>query len=154
MVDVAAPMQWVSTILKLGRKYQVDFMVEEAMRRLIAACPKNNSRASALHAKTAIRDYEGGGMEISIINLARSFDLPMLLPHAFRRCRTQTSVENLIHGVDRGDGTFEHLSSEDLAICIKERETRARHLNMSPGQVLGVVLVVGIYWQFLRRVIQ
>ena len=152
MVDVAAPMQWVSTILKLGRKYQVDFMVEEAMRRLIAACPKNNSRASALHAKTAIRDYEGGGMEISIINLARSFDLPMLLPHAFRRCRTQTSVENLIHGVDRGDGTFEHLSSEDLATCIKEREIRAQVVGM--GQVLVVVVAVGIYWRLLRRVIQ
>ncbi|KAK7690489.1 hypothetical protein QCA50_005587 [Cerrena zonata] len=37
--DVSVPMGWVSAVLKLGRKYQVSFIADEAIDRLKRAYP-------------------------------------------------------------------------------------------------------------------
>ena len=113
-------------------------MVDEAMRRLLIACQQEYSDVG--NEKDGIKDYEGGGMGISIVNLARAFDYPALLPYAFYRC-CKIPVETPTRGADLGDGTFERLSPEDLAICIKGREDfAARPLAWFPFTALGMWL--------------
>ena len=137
MCHAPAPIEWVSALLKLGRKYQVGFIADEAIRRLRHACPNvNDPHCKFLdRTTTIITDYvQGGeGMAITIVNLARSFDLPELLPVAMYRC-CQMSTHTLIHGATLEDGTHEQLSNADVALCL-EGKTQILEWNLSllPG---------------------
>ncbi|KAK7690501.1 hypothetical protein QCA50_005599 [Cerrena zonata] len=119
--EVPAPMEWVSTLLRLGRKYQVAFVADEAIRRLKLTCPTDHGVYLELEHREMITDYEGGGMSIFIVNLARAFDIPELIPIALYRC-CQLSNDMLAHGVKLENGTTDRLSSDDLARCLDGKE--------------------------------
>lgn len=116
-------MAWVSTLLRLGRKYQVPFIADEAIRRLKLVCPGHPSSDYLDGEDDMIDDYAQGegAMAITIVNLARAFDLPELLPVALYRC-CQVQTDTLIHGVALEDGTRERLSPEDLVCCLDGKE--------------------------------
>lgn len=61
-------------------------------------------------------------MAIAIVNLARAFDLPELLPVALYYC-CQLSDNILVHGVTHRNGTKDQLSPEDLVRCLGGRKT-------------------------------
>ncbi|KAK7690491.1 hypothetical protein QCA50_005589 [Cerrena zonata] len=117
---VCAPMEWVSAVLRLGRKYQVSHIAEEAVRRLEFVCPPPGRNLMA-YIWSRIDTYKGGGMAISIVKLARAYDLPGLLPFAFYMC-CQLSIDKLIYGVELEDGSVDRLSLEDLARCLHGKE--------------------------------
>lgn len=127
-------MEWVSTLLRLGRKYQVAFVADEAIRRLKLTCPTDHDVYLKLQHREMITDYEGGGMSISIVNLARAFDLPELLPIALYRC-CQLPNDMLARGVKLENGATDRLSPDDLARCLDGKEEIIR-CNLSFRRLL------------------
>lgn len=122
--DGPAPIQWVSTILRLGQKYQVDFIVTEAVRRLNQECPTKASHSfisGITRTNSSISDHKHGGMGITIVNLARQFNLRHLLPYALYLC-SKLTVEQLVNGIILEDESRERLSPNDLIACLKGRD--------------------------------
>ncbi|KAK7690502.1 hypothetical protein QCA50_005600 [Cerrena zonata] len=116
-IDKPAPMQWVSTLLKLGEKYQAKSMLDGAMRRLRLACPMSRDGF-----ENAIIEYRGGGVAISILNLAHTHGLSRLLPVAYYLC-CQLPINMLVNRVNLEDGTVVRLTSKDLTRCLRGRGT-------------------------------
>ncbi|KAK7690513.1 hypothetical protein QCA50_005611 [Cerrena zonata] len=123
MPNTPAPIEWVSALIKLGKKYQVKFIFDEAVSRLKSVHPRTYAEYKLMRGAMSnhISDYPNGEMAITIINLARAHNLPNLLPFAFYLC-CQLPLETIMHGVKRNDGTAEKLSSDDIMRCLKGRE--------------------------------
>ncbi|THH29928.1 hypothetical protein EUX98_g4276 [Antrodiella citrinella] len=96
----------VSAMLRMGTKYQVDHVREEAISRLRLCFP------STLHTFPARNVYlQDPGFvlaehisltkkdAIGVVNLARAFDLDFLLPPAFYLC-AQLDYDELVDGVE------------------------------------------------------
>lgn len=83
-------------------------------------------------------DFEG--WPISVVNLARTFDLPKLLPGAFYLC-SQLPVPVLIHGTKRANGDVDRLEEADLSICLQGRDK----LIARSVQISAKILRVGEY---------
>lgn len=116
-------------MLRLGSKYQVDHVRDEAIHRLRRCFP---SKLSAFPARNVYLQDPGFALmesiflrkkdAIGVVNLARAFDLNFLLPPAFYLC-AQLDYDELVDGVkdDCVEGGIMKLSPYDLKLCIKGR---------------------------------
>ena len=121
-------------MLRLGTKYQIDHLRESAILRLqevfpttletfrnsytdcnITASPPNGTLCLNASIEITAKD------SIAVINLARSFNLPHLLPAAFYIC-AQLQPTTLVNGVKDADGTLWKLSQSDLQRCLEGQE--------------------------------
>lgn len=121
--DLRVPVHPVLAMFRMGSKCGVSQLRDEALRRLESfllsrehVFESNPSKSSAL----AVVDVVDG-WPISVINLARTFDIPGLLPGAFYLC-SQLSPATLVGGVRIPSGDIERLSDDDLTICIQGRD--------------------------------
>ncbi|TCD63701.1 hypothetical protein EIP91_005106 [Steccherinum ochraceum] len=123
----------VSTMLRLGSKYQVEHVRSEAIRRLKICFPDDLSLYATRH--TRYRTIEQIHVEayclnapislihedcISVVNFARSFDLPTLLPTALYAC-AQLPVATLLQGYTGTDGAVYKLSEPDILRCFRSQ---------------------------------
>lgn len=121
----ASPFAKVRAMMMLGRKYGIDHVYDEALRRLRTICPSTPAEFDAFIYVRADRErsitFEAED-RIAIINLARAFNLPELLPFAFYICSTYIGPSALTNGVHYGDGQHEQLSTRDLQLCLQGME--------------------------------
>lgn len=138
--EVTLNMTEVSAMLRLGSKYQVDHVRDEAIHRLRRCFP---SKLSAFPARNVYLQDPGWALSesislrkkdaIAVVNLARAFDLDFLLPPAFYLC-AQLDDDELVDGVTDDFGEPVKLSSHDLKICIQGRTslTKADVRSLKP----------------------
>lgn len=124
------PLVTASAMLRLGSKYQIAFLRQDAIRRLERSFPSslalfsnrftiNRPRSGRLDAyEVKDVDIPGDASCIAVVRLARTYNLPHLLPPALFMC-AQLEPSKLVGGwVDSNDVSWT-LSQEDLARCLK-----------------------------------
>lgn len=121
-------------MLRLGFKYQIDHIRNEAIHLLQQCFPEDLDDYITVHTSDLLRDNESSGCLtniycnhasvysahedcIAVVNLARIFDLDSLLPAAFYAC-AQLSDEVLFNGYKDSRGEVWKLSSADLQRCM------------------------------------
>ncbi|KAJ7471093.1 hypothetical protein FB451DRAFT_1037418 [Mycena latifolia] len=118
----------VSAMLRLGKKYGIDELYEDAISRLEHDFPSTLQEYRELHGQTVggvpvqthIAPYPALGFEV--VNLARAYGLNHILPTAFYIClivhlRIDDVKKAIWDGVARDDGMVVHLSENDKELC-------------------------------------
>lgn len=112
-------------MLRLGSKYEVDHIRDDAIFRLQLCFPSSIAEYdSSLHVnckQPPISDITISDA-ICVVNLARKFDLNAILPIAFYTC-CQLDNRSIIKGVTYPNGTTEKLSIDDTLLCLDSRDT-------------------------------
>ncbi|KAI0788373.1 hypothetical protein C8Q74DRAFT_1195685 [Fomes fomentarius] len=110
----------LASLARLAHKYQLDFILEESIRRL------KTIYTSKFEIWDKHQGISHGGIELKpcdaleAFNLFRRVDQPEMLPTAFYACcRLKTS--QILHGTERSDGTLEILEPGDLERCLDSR---------------------------------
>jgi hypothetical protein len=104
-----------SAIFRLGRKYEIDHLRDDALKRLNDELPSSLGARDQLRFRRRIMFSRGSIIEC--INLARSEGMLKFLPFSFARLNT-FPASTLLVGVKRLDGTHGILSPEDQHISI------------------------------------
>ncbi|KAI0706740.1 hypothetical protein C8T65DRAFT_225860 [Cerioporus squamosus] len=107
----------LSSLIRMGHKYQIDCGVEAGMHHLQSYYP---ARFADWEAVRAGPPHFSQLDHIGVVNLARLTDTPSVLPLAFLHCCT-LDPRTLIKGLRREDDTWETLSPEDLATVLAVR---------------------------------
>ncbi|TCD70989.1 hypothetical protein EIP91_000487 [Steccherinum ochraceum] len=133
------PFDEVSTMLRLGSKYNVESMRADAIRRLKSCFPDKLEDFANSRTRTALYDsddmtkyYQTSDITIvfhhcrHVIKLARSHDLDSMLPAAFYSCAQMT-----IQGIVARTGLPYELSDADIVRCLQGRNTLKLTLRRS-----------------------
>ncbi|TFK84644.1 hypothetical protein K466DRAFT_496187 [Polyporus arcularius HHB13444] len=122
------PMEFgaLASIVRMGHKYQVDAILDEALRRLntvytsdFATWDENEGGSTAL---ITVRVADG----IEAVNLFLLVGRKDMLVAAFYMCGL-LDVDHLIDGIPRADGTLERLSTYDLQRCLTAQMALVKH---------------------------
>ncbi|RDX48944.1 hypothetical protein OH76DRAFT_1404136 [Lentinus brumalis] len=105
----------VCACIRIAHKYQIDHLVEESLKYLRKFYPDTfdlflKSRAKPLNPQYAV----------TVVNLARLTGATNLLPMALAECCRLGPA--LVLGIAQADGTREHLSPTDLALCFHAKD--------------------------------
>ncbi|TCD68379.1 hypothetical protein EIP91_010888 [Steccherinum ochraceum] len=117
----------ISAWLRLGTKYQLDLLRDEAMKKLAQRYPETLKDYDAWVTQSNPSDESRWSQErgdIIAVNLARKFDLHGLLPAAFLAC-SQLSIKRLVVDPEHTGPDYEDLtilSFADLRRCLSGRE--------------------------------
>ena len=130
-VESTISFQTISALLRLGHKYRLDIEKEATTRlklvfpstleefddpnkglRLLGRQPDTEMYCSTSHIKICVSDA------IAAINLARTYDIPSILPSSFYMC-SRLPLSTLVSGALETRGTANRLSSADLTICLE-----------------------------------
>lgn len=122
----AVSIEVISAYLKLGDKYKVTHIRDEALLRLRTTYTGAWVYWGSRGLRESICPRLPPGRSIVAINLARTFNLDYLLPVAFYEC-AQLSPTVLIRGVTFSDGHVERLSEDDLELCLTGRQKLVEH---------------------------
>lgn len=116
----------------MGRKYGIEHLTKDATRYLEKWYPHRFSYYQKRWESHRIIEMEGveEGMDsIMVINLAKDFDLPNILPVAFYRC-AQLSIDQIFTGFTDSTGKSWTLSEDDIRrISMGREEMRERRLR-------------------------
>jgi hypothetical protein len=113
------PIAVVAAILRLSRKYQIDYLRNDSVSRL------KNMFPSTLDA--AVRRYDGTEVKVSpdhiidAINLAKETGIRSILPFAFFSMMF-LETEVILKGVSRSDGTVAVLSRTDQELVLLAKD--------------------------------
>ena len=110
------PFHIVASFLRLGRKYDIQLLLNEAIARLTYEFPSTLAHYDAMEDFSMIED--SSTLIYDTIRLARDSDLPSVLPSAFLICCQIHSFKEIFDGMHRSDGRHATLSPEDQRICI------------------------------------
>ena len=102
--------------IRLGHKYQMSALVEHTFDYLKDYFPTTFDvwdKCSSYAPPSFITSRA-----IAVVNLARTYDKPTLLPSALLVCTTLKAT-TLVTGFPREDGGWERLSDDDLARCVR-----------------------------------
>ena len=111
--------------MRLGHKYQIDHLVEQALAYLRTVFPNKLKRwREAVAEMSGPREQEifryslpfPDECAIGVVNIARLTGCASILPGALLICCTLH--EELVHGFEREDGTREMLSEDDFMRCL------------------------------------
>ena len=126
------PFTAVSAMLRLGTKYQIYFLRADAIRRLEEYFPAQRSkfqnRWTTPGALQESENFTASSIQMELshciptIDLARSHDLPHLLPPAFYLC-SQLSLDVIFDGHIDSDGLTWKLSKEDMKRCLEGQQS-------------------------------
>lgn len=105
-------------MFRMGSKYSVSTLREEALWRLEAIL---STPDSVFEPEKSLAVKSLTGWTIRVVNLARSFDIPSILPGAFYIC-SQLPLDTLLAGAHISGDKYEKLSQEDLGICLQGRD--------------------------------
>ncbi|PIL26277.1 hypothetical protein GSI_12033 [Ganoderma sinense ZZ0214-1] len=109
--------QEISAAVRLGRKYKIAELYTQSVEFLQGYFPDTlrDLGDTAALLPEGWKDLDA----IGVINLARLTGELSLLPSAFVTCicAKSTGPNGIVHGTTQEDGSSEHLSADDLAIC-------------------------------------
>ncbi|EIW56892.1 uncharacterized protein TRAVEDRAFT_49704 [Trametes versicolor FP-101664 SS1] len=111
----------ISAIIRLGHKYQMDDLVNDAvdyLKRWYTFILEEWAEGR-LYAPDAPFEPEKAHA-IGVVNLARLVDEPLLLPSALLMC-CSLNCADIVKGFTREDGTREMLSLDDIGRCFAAR---------------------------------
>ncbi|KAI8992828.1 hypothetical protein BD414DRAFT_482339 [Trametes punicea] len=112
----------VSACIRLGHKYQIDELVQRNLAYLSKLYPSDFD--SFLATRGQRYSTFTPTHAIGVVNLARLTGAHSLLPTALMRCCTLGA--DIVHGLERPDGSRETLSPEDLGRCFVGRARMAQ----------------------------
>ncbi|KAJ7270145.1 hypothetical protein B0H12DRAFT_1009028 [Mycena haematopus] len=124
--QTALPLSVISALIRLGRKYDFQDLLESAVGRLVFENPKTLEEYDALVAKQHGKSYQTTRIEhypgilVDILTLARENDLQSALPCAYYR--VVLHYNPLFDGIPRSDGTTAVLAPVDQRRCIISRD--------------------------------
>jgi len=128
------PLSMVAAFLRLGRKYGIDHLREEALARLLADFPstlRGYDDCQGIGWPRAIEMDLEKGAHITVVNLARENDVRSILPFALYFCcryshyRPNSSFH--FEGYQSSDeGSLESLCVEDIKACSVAQRTLLR----------------------------
>ena len=109
--------QEISAAIRLGRKYKMTELYSQSVEFLKSYFPDTLREHSATPwlLPTGWKDLD----VIGVVNLARLTGELSFLPSALVACicAKSSGTGGIVHGYTREDGSSEHLSPDDLAIC-------------------------------------
>lgn len=108
----------IISFLRLGKKYEIEVLLSEGLRRFSYECPATLDEFDQMEDGAMIEN----GIILDYINLAHELDLPSALPVAYYSCCRSGDVETIMDGCTRHDGSVVTLSYSDQRICIMGRE--------------------------------
>ncbi|KAI0688696.1 hypothetical protein C8T65DRAFT_589292 [Cerioporus squamosus] len=123
----AGPMEFgvLAAIVRMGHKYQVDPILEEALRRLNTVFSSDLSTWDKhIEGATAVKLRPEYAVEA--VNLFVLTGRTDMLATAFYMCGL-VDIDDLVSGVTRADGTLERLSTHDLQRCLTGRMVLLKH---------------------------
>jgi len=120
----------VAAILRLSKKYQIDYLRDDAIRRLTFEYPSTLKGREACVSKPWSRVGWCKGCTIDVINLARETGIHSVLPFAFWVLVAQSQTNYILEGRRRDDGTLAILSWADQKMCLLATDrVRVAHAN-------------------------
>lgn len=120
----------LSAYIRLGHKYQIDALMDEALAYLKAHFSTKLSSWSALD---YVPEPFDEAVAIGVVNIARLFGCTSMLPTAFLACCNFLDAL----GFKREDGTLEELSDDDLVRCSDAKGVLTRQLNTALVRACG-----------------
>ena len=115
----------VSAFLRLGRKYEIEHLQSEALRRLRKDHPSNLRAYDKLSQKTTcVVGYRGKAADV--IRLAHETNIYSILPAVLYDCCKDYTYEELLTGRHRPDGSIATLTYDDQKLCILGKEKLIR----------------------------
>lgn len=119
-------------MLQIGTKYAIEALRQDAIRRLKTVFPASlsdfrNYYGCYLEDSSRDHPFPGDTMKlkaddaIAVVELARAFDLPVLLPSALF-VGAQLDLENLIYGYTDDHGKLWKLTVDDMYRCLAGQE--------------------------------
>ncbi|KAH8101839.1 hypothetical protein BXZ70DRAFT_1007079 [Cristinia sonorae] len=126
------PFVTVSTMIRLGSKYQIDHILQDAIYRLKKCFPvqleafRNSYTTTPAGHRLPPNPFAGLPIHITlgdiipVINLCRTHQFPSVLPSAFYLAAGCTS-QILVHGSKDADGIRSTLSSDDIVRVLEGR---------------------------------
>ncbi|KAF7967498.1 hypothetical protein HWV62_34071 [Athelia sp. TMB] len=129
----------ISAFIRLGKKWQVDTIFKEGLKRLLYEYPSTLDDFDALVHYSQVTD--SNWVEIDVARLAREQNLLSILPVALYGCIfTIQDAKELAKGVVRGDGSVAQLAPDDLISCLVayqslatlQAETTLAWMNAAP----------------------
>ncbi|KAJ7188672.1 hypothetical protein C8R46DRAFT_1055465 [Mycena filopes] len=123
LLDAAVPFPLVASLVRLGRKYDFKDLLASAVARLTYEYPTTLdeyiARQSNPPAAARILPYKGITMDV--VNLAIENNISTILPSAYGRLLSY-SLEQLLDGISRSNGTSSSLSPSNLRTCVVGRQ--------------------------------
>ncbi|KAI0753671.1 hypothetical protein C8Q74DRAFT_1373636 [Fomes fomentarius] len=121
----------LSAYIRLGHKYQIDALMDEALAYLKAHFSTKLSSWSALdYVPEPFDEVEA----IGVVNIARLVGCTSMLPTAFLACCNFLDAL----GFKTEHGTFEKLSDDDLVRCTDAKRVLTRQLNTALLRACGI----------------
>ncbi|KAJ3516380.1 hypothetical protein NMY22_g14221 [Coprinellus aureogranulatus] len=113
----------LAAMIRMGRKYEIDYLRDEALVRLTMEFPTTLAEWDKLpHYYTQI--VHQNGILFDIINLAQQSDIKSILPAAYYLCIQE--LDDLLLGSKREDGSMAIVSDEVRRDCVLGREKLLR----------------------------
>ncbi|KAI1795315.1 hypothetical protein LXA43DRAFT_1090965 [Ganoderma leucocontextum] len=129
----------VSALIRLAHKYHIQDVQDQALASLRESMLSSHFddwyKPLRMTSITTIHT-------IGVINLARLTDTPSMLPGAFYGC-TRLSPGELLDGLVREDGTVEHLSQDDLRLCLEGHRTLYFESSLLPTRIFADTPIAG-----------
>ncbi|TFK84648.1 hypothetical protein K466DRAFT_496212 [Polyporus arcularius HHB13444] len=128
MVDI--PFYVLAALARMAHKYQVDWLLAEATRRLKTAFSDQFTMWPGDLSTSCVSLQDNDAVEA--FNLFRRIDRLDMLPAAFYAC-CQMDLSDLVHGVIHVTGAVvEKLDVDDLERCLKaRREMKESHVKLA-----------------------
>ncbi|KAF7974976.1 hypothetical protein HWV62_10719 [Athelia sp. TMB] len=113
----ALPISVVAAFLRLGRKYDIETLRADALKRLFYEIPSDFDSFQARKTSSMIFDTDKPCGEIDMLNLVKEQNLLSALPLARYRCCRSLTPENLFKPCRSGDGTDRILDAQEAIAC-------------------------------------
>lgn len=113
----------VTSIIRLGDKYQVDFLIRRSLPVFTAIYPATLQKWDGRHTRrqfSPLISLYGRALPFITIELAHVTGMDALLPAAYLECCAYSNAE-IVGGVLRPDGSVMTLSIRDQAIILEGR---------------------------------
>ncbi|KAJ6593500.1 hypothetical protein B0H19DRAFT_1365572 [Mycena capillaripes] len=134
----ALPLPVIAALIRLGRKYDFRDVLNSAVERVTFENPAIFEEFCTLFVDgvyTTTRIVPYAGIFFDILTLARENNIASALPVAYYRAAT-CSLDMLLDGIHRKDGTVASLATVDLHQCIRGRE-KLINAQSQPGFTWG-----------------
>ncbi|KDR79545.1 hypothetical protein GALMADRAFT_63245 [Galerina marginata CBS 339.88] len=115
---------FLASMLRLGKKYQLDNLQDSALERIGLQLPDSLFRWD--QRSWDYEDIGGGVNNIELINVLIELGIQSLLPMAYYLCLKSCTLAGIFQGFPRPDGTIARLSFETIEIMVLGHERISR----------------------------
>jgi len=138
--EKAVPFPVIASLVRLGRKYDFENLLNAAVERLTFEYPSSFEEYRALCGNQDIHSFsrilDSPGLHFDVITVARENNLFSILPCAYFRAIRCYEQAALFDGIPRGDGTSATLGPVDQRRCVLGR-TALLKAQFEPSNTFG-----------------